>query len=746
MPGTRLTYEVLVDWNNAGTFTGTNDDITSRVRDIQWTRGRNYASQLVGKTVSGNCIVILDNRSGDYSRFNSSSPLSGSLLPCRHVQINTRLYGRKVTVDGASAYWPLDETSTGSLIDVIGSLAGTPTGTITFGTAAVKEGIGTSDKSIAIAGTNSKVMIPATAAIDDVWDGGGAADLFCIPTTAASTARLLSKGAWEVALVDTAAGSAFLAFSHVDNVGTVATWRTTNKVIILGTRNHVGISFDKDSTNNAPLFFVNGTNEAVTTLQAPSGATFISDSSTLLAIGNNAASTLNPFVGRIDDVVIYTSTANIASAQMLTHFEIGTDEFAGTILWNGMLDTIEVSPQLRKLQEAKLRATGPLAYLNRLDVDIETTKDILSGSAINLILADAKWTTGLHPEGGAIDTGQTTLSWFFIDKQKTINALREVESTEGGFLGEEKDGGIFFEDRHHRLKSPHLTPVSTFSDNPSDTLHFIKINQEDPRQQIFNEFIGDVTLYTTGATATLWVFPATGTLSPKIEPGETRTFWGQYPNATSTSNASFVFPWIDSTATVDYNFFTDQAGTGTNLNGNIALTVSKFSNSIKYEVNNTGTVGAFMTHLQALGVPVSREDPIRVSESDSTSQTSFGVRTFPNPGNFIPSVDEARDWGKFYLSIYKDPIPVLSLSVHGNKDKTHMTEVITRDISDRITVNTTGSSNLGFIRDFFIESENHRIDRHRNHIVTWKVSDSFQFSDFWVLNTSELGTRTRLAY
>ena len=64
----------------------------------------------------------------------------------------------------------------------------------------------------------------------------------------------------------------------------------------------------------------------------------------------------------------------------------------------------------------------------------------------------------------------------------------------------------------------------------------------------------------------------------------------------------------------------------------------------------------------------------------------------------------------------------------------------------KITVVGTGAAGLGVNEDFFIEAEKHSIDASRTHNVTWELSNAAKFSDFWVLDTSKLGTSTRLGY
>ena len=86
------------------------------------------------------------------------------------------------------------------------------------------------------------------------------------------------------------------------------------------------------------------------------------------------------------------------------------------------------------------------------------------------------------------------------------------------------------------------------------------------------------------------------------------------------------------------------------------------------------------------------------------------------------------------------------MSYFANRDTNAINEMLDRDISERVTVVAANTADLSLNRDFFIEGVRHQIDANRLHQVTYLLSDAVQFSDFWVLNTSALGTSTRLAY
>ena len=46
-------YQLLVDWNNDGDFLDTGEDVSARVARLEWQRGRDNASTLTGRSISG---------------------------------------------------------------------------------------------------------------------------------------------------------------------------------------------------------------------------------------------------------------------------------------------------------------------------------------------------------------------------------------------------------------------------------------------------------------------------------------------------------------------------------------------------------------------------------------------------------------------------------------------------------------------------------------------------------------------
>lgn len=509
-------YKLQIDWNNNGTWTDTGEDVSARLLSLEWARGRDFASQLTGRSISGRLRATLNNESEDYSPFNTASPLYGNLLP-----------GRPVRIRASSGSFPY-----------------------TF-----------------------PIMFERT-----IWQG-------------------------------------FL-------------------------------------------------------LAAPMPA-----------------------------------------------------------------------PSVRGLRTASLEAIGPLGYINDQDVNVPMVTSIGAGAVIDDILDAAGWPAGSRD----IDAGQTTIARFW-GNGKAVNLLRKVELTEAGFVLETKAGLIAFEDRHHRLSGDYLVSQATFSDAPGASISYHEASHKDPLAQLYNEFRATVQLYTVGVLGVLWTLAETGAASPAIETGDDATYWANYPNLDSALDAFAVDSWTTPVATTDYTANSQADGLGTNMTADIGVVATKLGNSMKITLTNNGAQPAYITFLQARGVPITANDPIRVSRSNAASRTAYGQRTYPSEAEFIPDSAEANGWARFNLAIYKDPVPIAKLRFRADTSSYLLEQALEREIGDRITVVAENEAGLGINEDFFIEAERHQVAAGGRHTVEYDISSAERFSDWWVLDTSILDASTRLAY
>lgn len=411
-------------------------------------------------------------------------------------------------------------------------------------------------------------------------------------------------------------------------------------------------------------------------------------------------------------------------------------------LWRGYIERITPRPSARDLDTVLIDCIGPLGFVNQKEISLGMLVTADSGSVIGSILDQAGWSTAAGYRD--IDAGISDIRRVWFARRRALDAMREIEVTEAGFLRESGSGGIVFESRQRRLTGTYQTSQSSFSDAAGATLVYNRVEQEDPLPFVFSEFIATIFPYTVGASGTLWRLQQTGTLSPVLGPSSTITVWALYPNPTATNNAVGVDSWVTPTATTDYSVTSDQAGTGTNLNANVALTVTTYGNEMRMVFSNTGTRTGYLSTAQARGVPLLALDRYTVSASNTS--TIFGTRTYPSPAQLLSDGIEGKDWADWNSAIYGTPGARFVMEFTANRTTAMLNEAAKREISHRISIVATGSGNLGAARESYIEAMKHVIDEHRTHSVIYYLSDGTQLSDAWVLSTSELGTRTRLNY
>lgn len=420
--------------------------------------------------------------------------------------------------------------------------------------------------------------------------------------------------------------------------------------------------------------------------------------------------------------------------------------FTGGTAWTGFVDSITPAPEVIGAKEMILRAIGPLGMVNAEDVRVGMNTSIRSDVAIGLVLDAANWPSAERD----LDTGQTTFNRWWVNLKPGLEALREIETTESGFIYETRDGKIAFQERQARLKAPFTSSTATWSDASGAAVPYMGIYAEDPLPQIFNVLEAETRIYTVGNLATLWTLPeqASGSNSPAIAGGQTLVFTARFPNPQSATNAVAVNEWTTPVATTDVLINAAVDGTGTNLTSTVAITVEaadKLGQTMKISITNGSTTDGYLTKLQARGTPITTSDPTIISAEDATSIAAFGRQRYPNPAPWIPSTNEAQNWADFNLGIYKDPLRILTVTLAGHRSD-NQSEVFRADIGDRITIVANNATELGINEDFFIERETHRIDNNGFHIATYALSPASIMGGFWVMGVSKLGTSTRLAY
>ena len=393
-------------------------------------------------------------------------------------------------------------------------------------------------------------------------------------------------------------------------------------------------------------------------------------------------------------------------------------------LFYGYIESITPHPDPAS-QDCYISAIDGLDFLARHELDTVLYKDTLTGTLVTNILDASAWSASLRD----IDAGQDIVPFAFWNKVKARFALGDIEDSELSFIIIDGAGKLAYEDRHHRYSATHQTSQATFDDTMVD------ISYNYSARNIFNEVRATVTPWNLESEATLWTLEEI----PSIPAGETVTWWG---DAAVDGIPVFVDAWVTPASTTDYTANSQSDGGGVDKTSDITIVTTKFAESIKLVITNDDSQAVFITALKARGTYYNDLTKVSRKTEDSTSQTAYQKRTLALDGKYLTDADKAQDFCDYGIARFKDPQAEVVITIV-NKNAANLTQILAREISDRITAKNT---DLGLDSDFFINKMEHEITEggHR-HLCRWYLVDASN-EDFWSLGFSELGTGTKLGY
>lgn len=390
-------------------------------------------------------------------------------------------------------------------------------------------------------------------------------------------------------------------------------------------------------------------------------------------------------------------------------------------LFRGVLGDIRPKKDMAgDVNMASLVAYGLLSRLTAPEVSPAASAGAATGTLMQSVLDGV----GIAAADYSLETGQTTTSRWYLRKKKALEALHELEATEGppALVFEAAGGPITYHDRYHRIVTTRSnTSQVTLSDNAgaSGTVRYRMPQPAERLAGIYNEVTAQVPQFTVGALAVLWTLAETGVT---IMSGETKEWLATWPSdsAGNLIGDGYVDAWTTPVADTDWTC-TGAAATDLTLTTSYAANDLPFkgANQMRIRLTNGGATQAIMTLLQARGTPVTRQNPSAGNYRDNASRDLYGLRSYAL-GPWLASLDYAALFGAFVLGIYKDPITAFSaITFCANTNATHMAAALDQEIGDRVTVVCDA---FGISQDFWIEGVRHELGRDHVHWVTWRLS------------------------
>ena len=309
------------------------------------------------------------------------------------------------------------------------------------------------------------------------------------------------------------------------------------------------------------------------------------------------------------------------------------------------------------------------------------------------------------------------ISRWWAGHQQAIEALRQIEETEGGVLSEDGDGRIRLDRSYARIRGSRRTEKATFSDaRTANTVGIASLNIREPAQDIANVVRVRVRRYTAGTETILWELE-----DPiLIRAGDSATIIAEYTEGVAT----WVTPLVSGS---DYTANTIEDDTGTDLVGSLGVSAQARGSELEMTLtNNHATDDLYVTTLAPRGEPLAEGQALIVLEKDQSRITTYGERDYLTASSYLGTYADAIDYARYILSLLSEPQRSAQLSFYAADDETLAR---TLNVGDRV-----GLIARGVPTSMFVESIEHRLMPGDVHTLTLLLSPAAVYASTMVLD------------
>jgi hypothetical protein len=357
----------------------------------------------------------------------------------------------------------------------------------------------------------------------------------------------------------------------------------------------------------------------------------------------------------------------------------------------GRLDAIDPIPGVKRERWVLVTAVDWLdeAARWRLTPDVGEQIDKSWDAVVTNIVAEMPVQPASTSYNGGSETWEYALDTSVIPHQTALAEFRKLAFSEYGLIYQKADGTLRAEDRHYRMSN--TSSVWTLADadyqglelpsSRDDLINTVRVITH-PKDV---DNVANVTIYNQ---ANVIEFAA----------GQTKMLLGSYRDQTTGDpiGATDIQPQVSGT---DYTANTLEDGSGSNVSSSFTVAVTAGQSGVRFDVTN-GTGGtAYLTTLRLIGKGIYDYGATIHEATDSSSIDDHGehVVDFDMPYQSRQDVGQAA--ADYILAKYKDPLAQAHEIAVLGRTPALLTQILTRDISDRITVSETVT---GVSDDFFI--------------------------------------------
>lgn len=414
--------------------------------------------------------------------------------------------------------------------------------------------------------------------------------------------------------------------------------------------------------------------------------------------------------------------------------------------FRGRIDAIGVQPGRHVSPSVRVIAVGWMDEAARWKLTPEVGEQLNQrGDQISTAVIAAM---PVPPPATDFDMGQEAYPYALDTsggtKDTAYGIFGKLTRSDLSLMYEKADGTLRHENRNTRLLN--TTPLWTVTEQDQ-----MELTVPSTREEILNTVRVTMNPRTVDPLPTTAVYRQANTIP--IPAGETKLLLGSFrdPVTGDLIGATDVQPVVPVT---DYIGTENEDGTGSDLTSDLVFTVSVGPSGISAQIENTGGALAYVRGpagapgWQMRGKAIKNQGATQFPATDAASIAEFGEHAveFNMDYQFDPNVGKAA--ANFLRDKFKDPFAqARTMVVHG-KTPALLTQLLKRDISDRITVRETVT---GVHDDFFINGEELTVlpsGHVKSKYYLAPSKDPFN-GVYWVLGIagkSELGVTTGLGF
>lgn len=343
-------------------------------------------------------------------------------------------------------------------------------------------------------------------------------------------------------------------------------------------------------------------------------------------------------------------------------------------------------------QRVGLDCLGTMSMLIGQNVTVAVQTNIRTDEAIGLLLDAAGWPAALRD----LSVGDTTLLYWWCDDRSPWSAILELLASEGPCqLYQDGNGVIHFENRNYRtITTRATTSQATYRSVDTGGLWFTGLSYDPGYKNIYNRATYTTRRRTLATLGKVWEYGA----SISLTAGQSLTLIAR-PN----------LPFQNAVTPASGTDYTVSAGSLS------SVTLSATSGLVAFITLTAGGSGATIDGVTSQGIQL-RAQALQVA-GETTIQNSVDAsesiaKYSPIPGANVPRTLPVQGWPEVdpivaesvcnaWVTRYQEQRPQVTILVR-NADGDHVREIMTRQVSDRITL---VDANTGISADFWVETK-----------------------------------------